>query len=291
MLGLLLALTQPVCDMVWRDEPRRRDVPVRIRPPAGSGPAPVILFSHGLGGTLDAGAVWGEAWAEAGFLVIHIQHPGSDARAVRRNGQAAAAGPAQMIARAYDVSFVLDALAARRTSPECGLNRADLAHVGMSGHSFGAETALALAGQSFRGDRSELREPRIDAVIGFSPAPPLEHVISDARSYHLVTIPAMTVTGSKDYIPFTVTVPLDRRRPFDAMPAGGKYLLWFDGANHGTTGGFPGRAANIDQRIRPATIRLTTLFWRWTLLRDAAAKAKLDQGDPSLGPRDRLEKR
>ena len=28
------------------------------------------MFSHGLGGTREGGAVWGEAWAAAGFVVV-----------------------------------------------------------------------------------------------------------------------------------------------------------------------------------------------------------------------------
>ena len=41
---------------------------------------PVVLFSHGLGGTRDGGAVWGEAWAAADFVVVHLQDD-ADARA------------------------------------------------------------------------------------------------------------------------------------------------------------------------------------------------------------------
>ena len=68
--------TSTVEDQIWRDEARQRDVPVRLRWPAQGAPAgqtalPVLLFSHGLGGTRAGGSVWGEAWAQAGFLVVH----------------------------------------------------------------------------------------------------------------------------------------------------------------------------------------------------------------------------
>ena len=55
---LLLALTGagPVCDAVWRDAARGRDLPVRIRMPDGSGRVPVVLFSPGLGGNRQGGA-------------------------------------------------------------------------------------------------------------------------------------------------------------------------------------------------------------------------------------------
>jgi hypothetical protein len=71
----------------WLDPSRQREVPVTVRWPtaqATSGEAlPVVLFSHGLGGTREGGAVWGQAWAAAGFVVLHLQHPGSDLAAVR----------------------------------------------------------------------------------------------------------------------------------------------------------------------------------------------------------------
>ena len=287
LAALLLGFVPPqqaplICNETFRDLPRHRDVKVRIRVPAGTGTAPVILYSHGLGGTLDAGTNWTDAWARAGFFVVNIDHPGSDARAVEKDGPAAASTPGEMVQRAYDVSFVLDALAERGRAHGCGLDRADLSHVGMAGHSFGAELTFALAGQSFSGKRAELREPRIDAAIGFSAAPPIAHVIGDMASYRFVTIPVFTVTGSRDFVPMTVTRPRDRLRPFHAMPAGGKYLLWFDGATHANTDGWG------MPRIRPIVIRATTLFWRWTLMGDADAKAQLDAGDPSLGPRDRF---
>ena len=46
-------------------------------------PWPVVIFSHGLGGKREGGTVWGEAWAAAGFVVVHMQHIGSDLDAVR----------------------------------------------------------------------------------------------------------------------------------------------------------------------------------------------------------------
>ncbi|MCW3845643.1 dienelactone hydrolase [Sphingomonas sp. LB-2] len=290
LAALLLAIAPPqpapiICNETFRDLPRHRDVKVRIRVPPGSGTAPVILYSHGLGGTLDTGTHWVEAWAAAGFFVVNIDHPGSDARAVEKDGPAAASTPAELLQRAYDVSFVLDALAERAKAKGCQLDRADLNHVGMAGHSFGAELTFAVAGQSFGGKRAELREPRIDAAIGLSAAPPLAHVISDKASYRFVTIPVMTVAGSRDFVPLTVTRPRDRIRPFHAMPPGGKYLLWLDGASHSNTDGWG------MPRIHPIVIRATTLFWRWTLMGDTGAKAELDAGDPALGPKDRFEVR
>ena len=73
-------------DQNWVDPERQRNVPVRLRWPDENrltGPLPVVIFSHGLGGTREGGSVWGEAWVDAGFVVIHVQHTGSDLNAVR----------------------------------------------------------------------------------------------------------------------------------------------------------------------------------------------------------------
>ena len=76
-------------DEVWQDNQRQRGIPVRIRWPSDALPKPaggwpVVLFSHGLGGTRAGGEVWGQAWAAAGFVVVRLQHPGSDLDAVRQ---------------------------------------------------------------------------------------------------------------------------------------------------------------------------------------------------------------
>ena len=57
---------------------RGRELPLRIRVPDAPGTRAAILFSHELGGSVDGGRTWGEHWASHGFVVIHLQHRGSD---------------------------------------------------------------------------------------------------------------------------------------------------------------------------------------------------------------------
>ena len=274
--------------------------------PAGAGRAPLILFSHGLGGSLDGGTVWGKAWADAGFVVIHLQHPGSDGSILRgawgRFGatlKAAMTGD-QLRARVADASFVLDRLTAlerqgRGREGACLLSRIDLGHVGMSGHSFGAHTTQALAGQVFPAMGAAGADRRIAASIAFSPSPPQGG--PDAQAMAGIVRPFFSITGTADTTRVLPGVTAaDRERPFRAMPPGGKYLLVLKDATHADLGGNPAgmRRPQADARVSRIVIDATTAFWRWTLLGDARAKAALDSPAgirAELAPGDRLERK
>ncbi len=303
MLGALLLLAAPVqetawvpsaCETAFNDTARNRRIPVRIRMPAGTGKAPVILFSHGLGGNLEAGTIWAEAWARAGFIVIHLQHPGSDTDAVRARGFRASMGAGELIARAGDVRFAIDMVFRHPALGPCDLKRADETRIGMSGHSFGAHTTQAVAGQRFGVRGAGLADTRIKAAIAFSPSPSMQPGASDADSFGGIAIPFFSLTGTLDAVPqLTAVTPEDRQRPFRAMPPGGKYLLVLDGANHAAFGGqdYAARGPAPDSHVRPIITRLTILFWRWTLMGDAGARAELDRGAAIVGPKDRFEAR
>ena len=63
----------------WVDKDRNREVPAKIYfPKIGRGPFPVIIFSHGLGGSRDGYEYLGRHWASYGYISVHLQHKGSD---------------------------------------------------------------------------------------------------------------------------------------------------------------------------------------------------------------------
>jgi Predicted dienelactone hydrolase len=261
-----------VCNAVWTDAARGgRAVPVRIRMPQGNRRAPVILFSHGLGGDLDAGTDWVTAWNEAGFVTVNIQHAGSDSaiwkgRVRPMQGLRGAMNGQQLQARAGDVHFVLDQLEKGRREGACDLGRVDTGRVGMAGHSFGAQTSLAVSGARYGGE-AIMRDPRITAAIALSPQPAQGE--DDRSAFGGITIPFFSITGTRDELPFLNNVTArDRTRPFAAMPVGNKYLLVLDGANHMMLGGqsmrMPGTSTNA--HVADAVTRLTTDFWRTYLM-------------------------
>jgi len=277
------AAAAQVIDQDWNDVARQRVVPVRLRVPAGGGPFPVILFSHGLGGSRDAGTVWGEHWAKHGYLVIHLQHPGSDealwkGRPVGAMARAREAMSMQNATlRTGDVAFVLDELERRRSMGEALLARADLRHIGLAGHSFGAQTTLAVAGEhgATGGSRAD---PRIRAAIAMSPAAwgPQNTL---APRFADIRIPFLSLTGTADKVAITPQItPENRRLPYQYMPGPDKYLLVLQEANHMVFGGQPGlrawTAQNSDVHA-PLIEQVSLGFWDAYLKGDAQARAAL----------------
>src|SRR4051812_27891204 len=63
----------------WRDVKRDRAVPVKIYYPKEiAAPCPVVVFSHGLGGSREGYEYLGNYWASRGYVSVHLQHIGSD---------------------------------------------------------------------------------------------------------------------------------------------------------------------------------------------------------------------
>ena len=66
----------------WQDTVRNRAVPVRLYLPdealSSTKPVPLIVFSHGLGGSRNGYQYLGRYWASHGYASLHVQHIGSD---------------------------------------------------------------------------------------------------------------------------------------------------------------------------------------------------------------------
>jgi predicted dienelactone hydrolase len=279
-----------ICNVQWTDAARERNVPVRIRMPSGDSPVPLVLFSHGLGGTLEAGTAWGKAWADVGIATIHLQHAGSDdtiwkpaqGREARIQALKDGANAAQLTARVADVKFVLDELMRRRgeiMNGGCRLARFDMSKIGMAGHSFGAVTTQAIAGQRFANERS-VADLRIRAAIAFSPSPSAQ--LPDVESFGKIELPFMSITGTADTTPMLArTTAEDRKRPYAAMPSGNKFLLVFEGADHSIFNGHGQRRVRQanDEHVAKMVTMATSLFWKSYLLDDAVARKSLTATD------------
>ncbi len=54
------------------DKARERKIPCTIYYPREDGVFPVIIFSHGIGGSKDDYVYLGKFWAEHGYVCIHV---------------------------------------------------------------------------------------------------------------------------------------------------------------------------------------------------------------------------
>ena len=285
-------------DLVIRHQDGERTCPVRVYRPHTTEPAPVVLFSHGLGGSAKGCAYLGNHWAARGYLAVFLQHPGSDdsvwkdvPRHRRMEAMRQAANVRTFLERVRDVSAALDQLERWNTLPSHPLQgRADLDHVGMSGHSFGARTTQAVSGQRFGRTRS-LREPRIKAALALSPSAPRRG--SPRRAFGNVTLPWMLMTGTKDIARIGHATLEDRLSVFPALPPGGKYELVLHGAEHSafTERRLPGDTGPRKPHHHRAILALSTAFWDTWLRNDAAAAQWLSGKGPRslLKPEDRWQ--
>ena len=287
----------PLIDIAVDDTARDREIPIRIYLPAAGKEekgAPVVLFSHGLGGSREMGGYLAKHWAGRGYAAVFLQHPGSDVSVwrgkplgERLSSLKSAADGQNYLSRVKDVPAVLDQL--ERWNAEEGhrlRGRLDLKHVGMSGHSFGAVTTQAVSGQSLPRGAQPFTDPRIKAAIAMSPSAPSR--IGDPKSlFGHVAIPWMLMAGTHDTSPINETTVEARLAVYPALPPGGKYEVVLDGGEHSafTERALPGEGQKRNPNHHRVILALSTAFWDSYLLEQKEAKAWLD-GD---GPRSVME--
>jgi len=295
-----------ITDFAWSDTGRGREIPVRIYCPAettsggaiGNGRRfPVIVFSTGLGRMRNDCAYLGQHWAGCGYVAAFVQHPGSDRDAQRglrprKELQRAFYSPDNIRNRPLDIMFVLDRLEqlSKGTTP-LG-RRMDMTRVGASGHDFGSQTVLALAGQVLPGQIA-FDEHRVKAIVAMSSPVPLGQVPLDV-AYGNVSLPILHITGTADKSIVATTQPSQRRLPFDYAPAADQYLITLQGGDHLTYSGHA-RSANSgnDAMFHQLIAESSTAFWDAYLKHDGAAKKWLGDGGLKnhLGSAAQLEKK
>jgi predicted dienelactone hydrolase len=276
-------------DLTIKDASRDREIPIRVYLPSQKDAAPVVLFSHGLGGSRSGSKFLGDHWSARGYVAVFLQHPGSDESVWR--GQPPREIPAAMrkaangqnfTLRNQDVSTALDQL--EKWNKESGhalAGRLNLARVGMSGHSFGAITTQAVSGQSFPLVGAKFTDPRIKAALILSPSKPAAGDVT--KAFAKVTIPWLLMTGTKDIAniggsPIGASDIEARYAVYPALPAGNKYELVLDGAEHSvfTDRPLPGESGQRNPKHHPLILALSTAFWDAYLQNDTTAKQWLD---------------
>lgn len=268
-------------DLTIHDDTRGREIPIRVYLPEVKDAVPVILFSHGLGGSRRGSSYLGKHWSARGYVAVFMQHHGSDELVWKdvpaRQRMAAlkqAPSPQNTLARFRDVPAVLDQLEAwneDKSHPFTG--RFDLEKVGMAGHSYGARTTQALSGESLGRLGPRFTDERIKAALILSPSIPRRG--DPKQAFADVKIPWMLMTGTKDDSPIDESVtPESRMAVYPALPTTtDKYeLVLHDGQHSAFSDGpeRPGQTRNPNHHR--AILALSTAFWDTHLRNDAKAR-------------------
>jgi dienelactone hydrolase len=269
----------------WVDPARAgRTVPYKLYVPearAGDTSYPVILWSHGLGGTRDGAGFISRYVAAHGYIIAHVQHPGTDdALWAGKPGhpwthiRAATIPRKTVLARYRDVPFALAQLRAM------GVPQADFTRVGMSGHSFGALTTQMMAGQRIAKGRRhyDLYQPDFRAGILYSPVPGRKDPEDPGFVYGGIRIPLLHITGTDDESPLegfsyerrlNVARGTGRDDQMVVVIPNGDHMVF-----NGSRGGL---GDNPDREAHELIIKVLSLaWWEWHLKGDRTAGAWLE---------------
>jgi predicted dienelactone hydrolase len=263
-------------EVVLRDLRRAKDLRVTVSFPAGDGPFPVILFSHGAGANGNYPYPLTRFWTSHGYVCIHPTHADS----LSFGGGASLAGPIGWENRARDLTFVLDSIEELEGKIPALGRKIDAAHIGVAGYSYGAHSAQVLAGASLEmpggSEARSLGDPRPLAFLLLSSPGAGDRGLTE-KSWNQLTRPMMAVTGSRD-VPGRNAAQSWHFDPFRLSPAGEKYALFLEGASHGS---FTGRLAEVsaareEQEIFRWVRAVTLAFWDAYLNGDRQARDFLD---------------
>lgn len=230
------------------DSKRGTKIYVRTTYPDSGGPYPVIVFSHGAGGSRHGYAYLADYWAAHGFVCIQPSH--ADSITLNREMgnrfsfvklmRSLPSDRQSWLDRAHDVSFVIDSLPQlSQSGPLEG--KLSAGTVCVAGHSLGAFTCQLIGGASVppvQGDSTvaDVTDRRVACIIAISP----QGVRADLNSlgfetkasYAGLTLPALFLTGDRDESIWNGSA--QRSEAFENSSAGDKYLVSINGANHMT---------------------------------------------------------
>lgn len=278
-VGMPQADAYGVRDLSWQDERRNRAVLARLYLPVKpTGAVPLVLFSHGIGGSREGYSYIGKYLAANGMAALHVQHAGSDRSVWTGNPIQMvsrlqdAAKETEAIDRTQDVRFALDQIFADAALA----NKLDAKRIAVAGHSYGANTALLLAGAQVQrnGKGMDLADPRIVAAVIIS-APPFYGEGDPAQIVGRIRVPSLhiTCTGDEIKIPGYYSSAKDRVAVYEATSsAAGKMLAVFKEGSHSMFTDRLGTGGELlNPQIKIATRELMLAYLQKQLIGDAQA--------------------
>ncbi len=283
---------------------RHVDLEMKVTAPATGTNLPIILLSHGHGGSNFLSSYRGygplsDFFASEGFIVIQPTHQNSKALKLSSSLPEA---PLFWSSRPKDMIFILDHLD-EIISAVPGLNgRANQAKVVAVGHSMGGHTVGMLAGMEvtdpLTGKVINLMEPRIKASVMIGAPGGPEGLNGPARQLYPVfattnfgamTAPTLIVNGDKDVNLNFSDVDNWRADGYYDSP-GPKELLTVFGAEHifGGISGYDALETSDENPERVAFVRESILAYLQSVLdpNDSSwdqLKERLNGTDGALG--------
>jgi predicted dienelactone hydrolase len=284
-----------------------RRVPLKLHLPEGDGRFPLVVFSHGGGGTWDANIYQARDLASHGYAVLCVEHvcsnndvlkedirkaTGTIAERLNAALQKMTCDPAAVLERPRDVTFAIDRAVEWDQKHAKLKGRIDTSKIAVAGHSFGAYTTMVACGArptldhldppvEGKGLAKDLSDPRVTCGIAMSP-----QGVGTSRfveeSYATLRRPLLCFSGSLDtqFGADGKLQPASRRLDaFKLYPEGDKYMAWLENADHlafsdnPDSSKMPSKSRADAQKITRA---LTRLFCDAYLKGDAEAKKKLN---------------
>jgi predicted dienelactone hydrolase len=303
---------QTVPQFLLHDAKRDKDLPVSVSYPKGKGPFPVIIFSHGAGGSGSHYFPLVRFWVSHGYVCVCPTH--ADSLSLRKDRlpitqpsdvDAALRGVVRAVLadtkgwenRPRDISFVIDSLGEIEAKDPNLKHLMDTKRIGVGGHSYGAYTAQVIGGATVDipgGPKGQsLADDRAKAILVLS-GQGRDQMGLTGKSWEKCTRPMMVMTGTLDR-GATGKGADWKLEPFRFAPAGDKYGINIEGAHHFSFSGRiaegggvwlapraqldAARAAGTDEKGEKAVfsyVKIATIaFWDAYLCNDEKAKAYL----------------
>lgn len=271
------------------DESRQRKIPMVMYYPKGleePGSSPVVVMSHGLAGNSATYQYFGQHLASHGYTVIQPTHVGSDTSAVLTRTPVLTFTQGELKHRVADIKYTLDMVQNKdERLPEALTDSADIKHVALAGHSFGAITAVAMAGTDVvdeHGKKVPVYDRRIDAFIAMSPygdSLPSHLAGLDVETYDDIKKPMLYLSGSKDGLFTLGKGPHVHTKPFEDTGTDEKYHVVIGGTRHAE---FAQVIGLFDRRTAEMTDSTSTAFLDAYLKNDKDAKSYLTDELPGV---------
>lgn len=233
-------------------------------------PLPVIIWSHGLGGTQDGAGFIARFLASHGYIHVNIGHEGTNDSLWRGkpghpwdNIRKATIPWEDVLNRYLDVPFAIEAL-----NDEDLPVTPDMSNIGMSGHSFGALTTQIMAGQLTGKDKPiSLKSNAFVAGLAYSPVPNQRlrpEDVPTSQVYGDITLPLLHLSGSEDYSPIDGPIQHLRDEIIEHAGQNGamQYQVILDRADHMVFNGSRGQLEDYEgMEDNKRQIKILALAW------------------------------